>query len=132
MTYEHADGATVTDGGDDPIRLIYKSEFAVRRMYCEFAERTWHRFLDKGGNYTKLLMLDEQNRVRRYQNKPVAFEGAQANVTPVAYPNIENLLAAKDSDEDLDFDGVIARESTQFDIVKLQLHELLDECRTKK
>lgn len=124
VTRKRADISEDTESVHADIHPVYRGELANRGMSRNFAELASHLLLEKCDDYTEYSMLDEQDRVSGYRNRPVASERAQENITSAANPNIDNLLKGVDDDDDLDFDGAIDVESAQRDCVKRYLQDL--------
>lgn len=77
-------------------------------------------------------MLEEQDLVTGYQNRPVGSEGGQEHLTSGADLNVDILSKSVDDDNDWDFDGAVDGKYAQHIGMKPKLLDLQDECWTKK
>lgn len=72
-----AERTEVTKGDHDEISPIYGEKFANREMCGDLTESVWHRFLDKGEDYTEYPREDMRSRVTGYCSSAVVFEEVQ-------------------------------------------------------
>lgn len=77
-------------------------------------------------------MLDEQVRLTDCRSSPVAFVGAQANMSPGAESIFGGPTEVDDDEEHCNLEGAVARKSSQRVSVKRWSQDLQDECRYNK
>lgn len=100
-------------------------------MSCDFAERSWHYFLENGDDNKEYLIQEELKHVMGYQNSPLASDSAR-NLPPDADPNIDSLPQGVDDGYSWDFDGAICGKSLQRVGVRSKFLYLQGERQRKK
>lgn len=101
-------------------------------MSQDIDQRTLHMSPKESGDYAEYQMLDKPDGESDYRNSPVAFKGAQGNLTPSVVSNTKNPSKVVDDVEDWDFDNSDGEKSAQRVALKRRFEDLLNECRTYK
>lgn len=119
-------------------KVVTKNPSCLSREVCrsgysqDFAEQARHAFSEDCGAFTNYSILNGQDRIGGYRNIPVAFKGAQGNLTPEWDPNFGTRPEVSDDDKYCVFDVIIGGQSVQHVTARRWSQFLQNWFRTKE